>query len=150
MLSDDHPIRVTDPNYKTAAQSDLATWLAKEAAGGVKPEDNEDTSTVQYTDLYDTPSGAKLPPPPDKTTAPFPQNTENYTLAQKERRDVAGRAYATTPAAEQADQALLSANFDHARRGDFTAHSVLLQGKTKEASATLSEQASRLGLGRRG
>lgn len=150
MLSDDHPIRVTDPTYKSAAQSDLATWLAKEAEGGVRPENNEDTSTVQYGDLYDTPSTAQLPPPPDKPHAPFPQNTENYTLAQKERRDVAGRAYATTPAAEQADQALLGANFDHARSGDFTAHSLLLQSKTKEASSTLSEQARRLGLGRRG
>lgn len=149
MLSDDHPIRVTDPTYKTSAQSDLATWLAKEAEGGVRPEDNEDTSTVQYGDLYDTPITAKMPPPPDKPNAPFPQNTENYTLAQKERRDVAGRAYATTPAAERADQALLSANFDRARRGDFTAHSVLLQSKTKEASVTLSEQTRRLGVGRR-
>jgi hypothetical protein len=150
MLSDDHPIRVTDPNYKTAAQSDLATWLAKEAEGGVKPENNENTSTVRYGDLYDTPPAAKMPPPADPPHAPFPQNTENYTRAQKERRDVAGRAYATTPAAEQADQALLGANFDHARSGDFTAHSLLLQSKTKEASATLNEQTHRLGLGRRG
>lgn len=149
-LSDDHPIRITDPLYKPAAQSDLAMWLAKEAEGGEKPENNENVSTVQYGDLYDTPSTAKMPPPPDPKNAPFPQNTENYTLAQKERRDVAGRAYATTPAAEQADQALLSANFDHARSGDFTAHSVLLQSKTKEAAATLSEQVTSLGLTRRG
>lgn len=148
MLSDDHPIRITEPSYKPSAQSDLAQWLAKEAEGGVKPENNEDKSTVDYGDLYETPAGLERPPAVTKTS-PFPHTPANYTMAQRERRDVAGRAYATTPAAEQADQAMLSANFDHVRSGDFTTRSVLLQSKTKEASATLADQVRSLGIGKR-
>lgn len=145
-LSDDHPIQVTSPDYKTARDSDLAQWLAKEAEGGVKPEDNEDKSTVEYGELRDRPKGA-VPPPP---TATEQLMTDQHNRAQRERREVAGRAYATTPAAERADQALLGANFDHAARGEFTAHSVLLQSKTKEASArTLSAKVDAMGLLRR-
>lgn len=145
-LSDDHPIQVTSPDYKTARNSDLAQWLAKEADGGVRPEDNEDRSTVEYGELRDRPKGA-VPPPPTKVEQML---TSQHDNAQRERREIAGRAYATTPAAERADQALLGANFDHVARGEFTAHSVLLQSKTKEASSrTLSEKVDSMGLLRR-
>lgn len=143
-LSDDHPIRIVSPDYKPSAQSDLAQWLMKEAEGGVKPENNEDKSTVDYGDLYETPKGAVQPQP----NTPEHLLTNEHARAQRERRDIAGRAFRTTPAAEQADQALLGANFDHARSGDFTAHSLLLQSKTKEAS-TLNEKVDLLGLRRR-
>jgi hypothetical protein len=145
-LSNDHPIQITSPDYKTSRESDLAQWLAKEAEGGVQPENNEDKSTVEYGELRDRPQGAI----PKQPTAVEQLMTNQHNKAQKERREIAGRAYATTPAAERTDQALLGANFDHAARGEFTAHSLLLQSKTKEASSgTLSAKIDAMGLLRR-
>lgn len=139
MASDDYPIRITAPEYKPAGQSDLATWLAKEALAaqsGVKPEDNEGASTVAYGELYEPPVGATKPEK-DPKGLPFPQATTNYATAQNERREAIGNAYATTPAASAADRALMGANFDHVRNGDFESHSPLLSG-----------QVARLGIGK--
>lgn len=145
-LSDDYPIQITSPDYTTARNSELAQWLAKEAEGGVQPETNEDKPTVEYGELRDRPQGAI----PKQPTSVEKLMTDQHNRAQKDRRDVAGRAYATTPAAERADQALLAANFVHAASGKFNAHSVLLQSKTKEASPrTLSEKLNVMGLLRR-
>ena len=150
--TDDHPIRITAPEYKPNGQGLLEQWLAKEAEGGIKPEDNEQVSTVNYSDLYDDPKGRKDGSNVDGNWGegphmaagkqePFHQNNSTYTASQKERQDITSRAFQTKAVAERADQALLSANLEHARTGDFTTHSVLLQSKTKEGAApSLSER----------
>ena len=51
--TDDFPIQITAPVYRPAGQSDLMSWLAKEAAGEIP--NNENDSTVNYSDLYDSP-----------------------------------------------------------------------------------------------
>ena len=125
------------------------SWLAKEAAGEIP--NNENDSTVNYSDLYDSPEDRKDTSNVDgrwgeggKTEqgrqAPFHQNDATYAASQKERHEVAGRAYSTLPAASANARAVLSANLEHARSGDFTAHSLGLQSATKEGSASLSER----------
>jgi hypothetical protein len=155
--TDDVPIRITASDYRTAADSELAQWLAKEAAGGggEVPETNEATGTAAYSDLYDDPKGRKdvtnvdghWGKKPQQTTGkdPFHQNRGTYVASQEERHVVTGRALDSLPAAEANAQAILDANFDHARSGEFTAHSLLLQGKTKEGSVLgLSERVRRI------
>jgi hypothetical protein len=154
--TDDVPIRITASNYTTAENSELSQWLAKEAAGGGEvPESNESTSTASYSDLYDDPKGRKdvtnvdgrWGKKPQQTTGadPFHQNQGTYVASQEERHTVTGRALDSLPAAESNAQAVLSANFDHAKSGDFTAHSLLLQSKTKEGAAgSLSERVRRV------
>jgi hypothetical protein len=145
-LTDDHPIQITSPDYRPSHRSELEEWLRKEAEGGLKPEDNEAVSTTQYSELEDKPKGRKDVSNIDghwgegSKSEPFHNNDETYAASQKERKDVSSRSFATFPAAAKADQALVSANFEHARSGNFTTHSVLLQDKTKEGSASLSER----------
>lgn len=153
-LTDDTPIRITAPEYRPSGKGDLEQWLAKEAEGGIKPEDNEDKSTTDYQELYERPEGRKDgsnvdgrwgegPHMANGRQEPFHQNDGTYRRSQTERHEVASQAFATLPAAESADRALLSANFANARSGNFTAHSLLLQGKTKEG-ASLAERANEI------
>lgn len=149
--SDDCPVQITDPAYRPSGQGQLEQWLAKEAEGGIKPEDNDATSTTNYSDLYDSPKGreggsstnAHWGEEPHKDRgkqSPFDQNDATYAASRRESREVSGRAFQTLPAASSADQKLLAQNLEHARTGNFTTHSVLLQPKTKEGSASLSER----------
>lgn len=151
-LTDDIPVRITAPEYKTAGESDLAQWLNKEATGGDVPDTNESTSTAAYSDLYDDPKGRKDVSNTDghwgkktQTTEhqvdPLHQNRGTFAASQEERHAVTQRALDSLPAAEANAGAVLSANFDHAKSGDFTAHSLVLQKQTKTASSgTLSER----------
>lgn len=154
-LTDDVPIRITDPSYTTAANSDLSQWLAKEAAGGGEvPETNESVGTAAYSDLYDDPKGrkdvsnvdghwGKKTHTTESKVDPLHQNRGTFNASQEERHDVTGRALDSLPSAESNAQAVLSANFDHVRSGDFSAHSLLLQGKTKEGQS-LAERTRRI------
>jgi len=146
--TDDVPIRIGFNNYRPDGQGELETWLAKEAeGGGVQPETNENAGTAAYSDLYTDPPGRRDVTNVDghwgkkeqvvggKGLDPAHNNTGTYMASQAERHSVVGRALASVPSAETNAQAVLSANFDHARTGDFTAHSLLLQSKTKEGAA---------------
>jgi hypothetical protein len=146
-LTDDHPIKVVSPEYKPAGQGDLESWLGKEAekkneAGRL--ETNADESTVYYSDLYDNPAGRKDggnndsrwgegPNKEKGKQAPFHNNAATTTAADKERHEVASRAFATLPAASAVAKALLAKNLAHAASGDYESHSVMLH-KTKQAS----------------
>lgn len=147
-LTDDHPIKVTSPEYKPVGQGDLESWLGKEAekkeeAGRLAT--NADDSNVNYSDLYDNPPGrtdggngnSSWGEGPNKTNGkqdPFHNNAATFAAANKERRDVVARALDTFPEASSAAQALLSKNLSHAASGDYTTHSVLLHDKAKHAS----------------
>jgi len=158
-LTDDVPIRITAENYTTAANSELARWLAKEAAaggGGEVPETNESAGTAAYSDLYDDPKGRKDVSNVDghwgkKTHSseskvdPLHQNRGTFNVSQEERHMVTSRALDSLPSAEANAQAVLAENFDHVRSGDFIAHSLLLQPKTKVSSVgSLSERVRRI------
>lgn len=157
-LTDDVPIRITAENYTTSANSELARWLEKEAttSGGEVPETNEAAGTASYSDLYDDPKGRKGVSNVDghwgkKTQSteskvdPLHHNRGTFNASQEERHTVTGRALDSLPSAEANAQAVLAENFDHVRSGDFTAHSLLLQPKTKVSSAgSLSERVRKI------
>ena len=146
-LTDDHPIKVLSSDYKPSGQGDLESWLGKEAekkneAGRL--ETNGDDSTVRYSDLYDNPPGrldggntnSRWGEGANKEKgkqAPFHYNSSTVEAANKERHEVASRAFATLPAASAVDQALLAKNLEHAASGNFETHSVLLR-QSKHAS----------------
>src|SRR5665213_723542 len=106
--SDDHPIKVTSPEYRPAGQGEFEQWLGKEAelakvAADTKPKDNEDQSTTDYADLYDNPPGRTdggnlnstwgEGPNKDKgKQSPFHNNDATFLRANEERRQVTGRA----------------------------------------------------------
>lgn len=149
-LSDDHPIKITAPEYKSVGQGDLEIWLGKEAeakklAAAPKLEDNEDTSTVNYGDLYDKPAGRKDGSNLDSDwgekahevkgeQVPSHNNDATFRAANEERKQVTSRALDSFPAAAAVEKATLAANLDHAKSGDFTTHSVLLGESSKQAS----------------
>lgn len=149
-LSDDCPIKITATEYRPSGQGELELWLGKESAAAKvaaapKLEDNEDESTAAYGDLYEKPKDRKDGTNIDSRwgeglgqESPVHNNAATFHDANQERRDVTSRALSTFPAASAADRALLSANFEHVKSGDFTSHSVLLHDQTKQAS--LSER----------
>jgi hypothetical protein len=155
ITTDDVPIRIGFSDYRPEGQGSLEQWLAKEAAeGGVQPESNEAAGTAAYSDLYTDPPARKDVSNVDghwgkketgKPIDPGHNNRGTFTASQMERHAVAEHALNSMPSAEANAQAVLSANFDNARSGNFTAHSLLLQGKTKEGSApSMSERVRRI------
>lgn len=143
--TDDIPIRITSPDYRDSRNSQLEEWLAKEAEDAGRLGDNESSVVPGCTELY--PREPKAVEGPDRTSEESLQ-AHQHDAAQRARRDVAAKAYANLPIAARTDRALLNANLAHAASGDFSSHSVLLQGGAKEAAATLSDRVRRLGLGR--
>lgn len=139
--TDDRPIPCLLPDYKPAHQSELQDWLMKEAEGGIKPEDNENTPRKGATDLYDDPPDRKDVSNIDgqwgegSKAEPFHQNDATYEQSKKDRHDVTSRAFDKLTVNEKADQAMVSELFEHGRSGQFTTHSVPLLTKTKEGAA---------------
>lgn len=154
--TDEVPIRIGFNNYRPDGQGEFEQWLAKEAeGGGVHPETNEATGTQAYSDLYTDPPGRKDVSNVDghwgkkdqaggKGVDPNHNNQGTYAASQAERHNVTERALASLPSAEANAQAVLSANFDNARSGNFTAHSLLLQSKTKEGSVSRPSMSERV------
>lgn len=153
---DDAPVKVTFSDYRPVGQSEFELHLRKEAEGGIKPEDNENAPPKRLRELYDDPQGRRdgsntdgqWGEPPHEAHGkqePFHQNNSTYAAAQKERKDVTSRSFATLPKAEQQDQSYMASLLDHAKSGDFTTHAVTLLGKSKEGSApTLSQRVKAL------
>lgn len=140
-LTDDPPIPCIARDYLPAHESELTAWLAKEAEGGIKPEDNEVTPRRGATDLYDDPPGRKDVSNTDgqwgegSSKEPFHQNDATYEQSKRDRHDVAARAFSKLPANEKQDQGTIAELFEHGRAGNFTTHSVPLLTKTKEGAA---------------
>lgn len=130
-LTDDHPIKVTAPDYKPVGQGALESWLNKEAATKLEAgrlSSNEDDSTASYSELYKSPPGHEDKPSPTRN------NPATYAAADKDRHEVASRAFDTFAAASAVDKALLAKNLQHAASGKYETHSVLLHGQAKQAS----------------
>lgn len=149
MRTDDVPIQITDPVYRPIGQGQLETWLNKEAeGGGVQPENNESVGTSAYDDLYNDPPGRKdvsnvdgnwgkrEPTHNGNHIDPQHNNQGTYTAAQQERHAVTGRALDSLPLAERNARELLAKNLEHAASGNFTTHSVTVQGSSKESSVS--------------
>ena len=124
-------------------EDDLYELLqSKKASGEVK--DNESASTVGTTSLYDDPEdraeGGKPESPwgeegPSEGSRPnqaFHNSDGVYDEHKKGRQGVVDNAFSGRKNTDSADQALIAANFDHGKKGDFTAHSIHLQSKSVE------------------
>lgn len=131
----------------------------KKAAGEV--DNNEDASTVGAIDLYEEPAdratAGKIESPwgeeghteGGRPNQAFHNSNGVYDEHKKVRQGVLDRAFSDRGKADAADQALIAANFEHGKSGDFTAHSVHLQGKSVEKishprTPTLMELARRV------
>jgi len=131
-LSDDHPIKVTAPDYKPVGQSSLESWLNKEAEGKLEAgrlASNEDEPIAKYKDLYSSATGST-----EERESPSRNNPVTFADADKERHDLAAQAFDTMPAASAVTKALLAKNLQHAASGNYETHSVLLHGQAKQAS----------------
>jgi len=120
-------------------------------------ENNEDTSTVGSTGLYDEPkdrvnAGGTVDAPwgeagPTRDGHPQPDHhsdgawEENKTV----RNQLLDKAFDSKRLTDVADQKLIAENFEHGKSGDYSSHSVHLQGASVEKishprTATLMEQ----------
>lgn len=141
MASDDHPIRVTAENYKPVGQGDLETWLKNAAEApkvAAQTGDNENTAEEQFNDLY----ADKGDEPRGDNKSVVQHHDAAVQKANETRRGVTKRIFNEFPGAAAVEAALLAANLDHAKNGDYEAHSVLLNASTKQAS--LSERVNEL------
>ena len=106
-------------------------------------DNNEDDSTVGTTHLYDEPEDRE---DGGQTNSPWgergptldghPQADHQSTGAWEEhktvRQGVLDNVFDGRSNANKADQKLIAENFTHGKSGDFTTHSVHLQGKSVE------------------
>lgn len=106
-------------------------------------ENDEDKSTVGTTHVYDEPEdrgegGSVDAPWGEKGTTldGHPQADHQsdgvWNEHKKVRQGVLKNVLDSTSVAAKADQALLSKNFQHVAKGDFSSHSVQLQSKSVE------------------
>jgi len=114
----------------------------KRAAGEL--QNNEGESTVGTVDLYakpedripagdlNAPWGEEGTSEKGEPNQAFHNSSGAYNAHKAGRQGLLDRAFAGRSKADAADQALIAANFDHGKSGDFTAHSVHLQGKSLE------------------
>lgn len=149
--TDDNPLEILAPNYRPAHQSELGSWLQKEAEGGIRPASNDATPRKPTVDLYADPPERKDGQNLDArwgVETPGELNHHNdgtFDETKKDRVGTLNRAFTKLPAASAQDGAALNALFDHARSGRFTTHSAHLLGKAKEAAApTLAERVRRV------
>lgn len=108
---------------------------------------DEQESVDGTTQLYED-------PPQVETTPPDDDNPQEHTTGAEEehkkvRQGVLDNAFEGRGNADKADQALVSQNFSHGAAGDFTTHSVHLQGRSVEKvsyprSPTLREQVRKI------
>ncbi len=139
-LPDSHPIPCIAKDYKPAGESDLVNWLAKEAAGGMQPDDNEEVSKKKSVDLYEDPPGRQDGQNLDarwgvETKGELAHNNEGTFRESKETRtEILRRAFDKLPSVVKQDVDAVSALLDHASSGQFTTRSATLLGKAKLAA----------------
>jgi hypothetical protein len=88
---------------------------------------NEDDSTVGTTHLYED-----EPEQPKPLQEVNHQSTGVWEGHKKTRQGVLDTVFDGRSKADSADQKLIAQNFAHGKSGDFTSHSVHLQGKSEE------------------
>ena len=106
-------------------------------------DNNEDDSTVGTTHLYDEPEDredggqtnspwGEAGPMQDGHPQADHQSTGAWEGHKETRQGVLDNVLDGRSKADKADQALIAANFAHGSSGDFSSHSVHLQGKSVE------------------
>jgi len=129
-------------------------------SAGTSTGDNEDSSVAGVNRLYDDPEDR--PPAgrshsnwgdPGPTLNGHPQADHSSDGAwaehKKDRQGVLNKLFTKRQEAAASDQKLISENFARGASGDFTSHSVQLQGKSIEKisyprGSTLQQQVRRL------
>lgn len=146
MASDDHPIRVIFPDYKPAHSSEMTEYLFKLAEGEL---DMNTSSVPGKTELHpDLGEQEDLkredPLPKDRLghETAFHSSDRVFQESVQTRRGILDREFDQFGPQGTNDRALMAANFEHVRSGQFEAHSALLQPKAKTAS--LSERVKKL------
>lgn len=143
MASDDHPIRVTAENYKPVGQGAFEQWLKSAAETpkvAAQTGDNENSTEAPFNDLY----AAKGDEPIGNNKSVKLHHDDAVAKANVVRRGVTQRIFNEFPGASAVEHALLAANLDHAKSGDFESHSVLLNESTKQASVSLADRVDQL------
>lgn len=120
-------------------------------------ETNEDGSTANTMRLYDDPPGRdevnswgeEGPKEGDRPNQAFHNSSGVWDESKKDRQGVVNLVFEGVPNTNKADQALISENFEHGKSGDFSAHSLHLQGKSVEKishprTPTLQERVIRI------
>lgn len=149
-LTDDIPLKVTAPDYRSSTNSELEAWLRKEAEGGIQPEDNEATPKRKAVDLYEDPPGRLDGQNHDarwgeETKGDLAHNNDaTFAESKKDRTGVLNAAFAKMPTNEKQDASAVSELFEHGRSGQFTTHSAPLLSKAKLASPSLSDRVKKL------
>lgn len=137
----------------TAASDQFYEFLKESAA--TPPETDEDKNTVGVNAVAPGPEGdggcidSSWGEPGPQAGGRNQANQHGdvaVATAHEERAGILQKLFSGTEAAATADQALLSANFEHFAQGDFTARSALLGSKmkTKTAAPTLLESVVRI------
>ncbi len=139
-------------------EDELYELLQTKRASGEVPN-NEGASTVGTANLYDDPDdrvegemdapwGEKGPTEQGRPNQAFHNTSGVYDEHKKVRQGVVDKIFFDRKKTDAADQALISANFEHGKSGDFSAHSIHLQGKSVEKishprTPTLMEQVAK-------
>jgi len=143
-LTDDAPIKITFFDYKPERESDLFSYLQKEATD---PDDNEDEPQKNPVNIYDEPPQAERRPyerwadPPHMLAdrhEPFHNSDRVFTESVDVRRGLLRRAFDKFEEAKRQHQQEISNLLNNFSSGDFQTHSALLQSKTKTGAAAPS------------
>ena len=111
-------------------------------------ETNEDQTTRGYTNVYPDPPGrddqwGEKGPQENGRNAPAVFSTGALESNKDTRLGVLGRVLDNKEQAATAARALMAANLDTVRSGDYESHSVLLQKVSFPRNQTLAEQVLR-------
>lgn len=124
-------------------EEELYELLQTKKAEGEIPN-NEDQSTVGTVNLYDDPEdreeprqnhspwGEEGPREGSRPNQAFHNSDGAFEEHKKVRQGVVDNIFHDRSKADSADQALIAENFEHGKSGDFTTHSIHLQGKSVE------------------
>lgn len=145
MASDDHPVRILYPDYKPAYASDMTEYLHKLAEGELEMGGEVPGKTNLYPDpgeqqdlkREDGPVRDRL----GHETALQPSGAV-VDQAGEVRNGLLGRTFDRFAPEAGTERAMMAANFEHVRSGQFEAHSAMMQPKTKQAS--LAEQVKKI------
>jgi hypothetical protein len=115
---------------------------------GESLETNEDQTTRGYTNVYPNPPGrddqwGEKGPQEGGRNAPSVHSTGAVEGNKDTRFGVLGRVLDNKDQAAAAARALMAANLDTVRKGDYESHSPLLQKVSFPRSRTLTEQVLR-------
>jgi hypothetical protein len=148
MKSDDHPVRILYPDYKPAYASEMAEYLHKLAdgeleQGGEVPGKNEPyPDPGEGQDKHDLKREDPIARNRLGHEDAFHSSDRVFQESSQVRRGVLDRTFEQFAPQSGNERAMMAANFEHVRSGQFESHSALLQPKEKTSS--LAERVRKL------